>query len=317
MRTLVLFVYHQVNERVRGFVERAVFEAPDVDFVFIRNGVTGEGDDVAVPGPGSRSGRAPWRGHVATIARDNVGYDFGGWSDALLRHGYADGDRYDHYVFVNSSVWGPFLGAHPGERWTDVFVRGLSGDVRLFGVTINCALTHVDPLAFAHVQSYLFAVSRATLRELVADGIFSCTEYAATLDEAVRDREVRMSRRVLARGGNLGCLHGHYRGVDWRFRDRRPADYGLTFRGDVMYPPYAHVLWTPDELVFVKAGRRSPAHDARPASGPGEPRVTASAGAAFRRGTGRAARCAPREGRDRRAAGGARAPAGRPPVARP
>ena len=237
-RTLVVYVFHEYNTRVRYFLDHALFEAADVDFVLVANDRTVWFNHVP--------------SHVTTIVRDNLGYDFGAWSDVLLKHGYAD-RGYEHYIFVNSSVVGPFSNR---DRWTDAFVRGLTGDVRLFGVTINCAdLTdRVDPRNHAHVQSYLFAMNRDTMRDLVADGLFS-TDYVDTFEAAIRDKEIRMSRLVLARGGNLGCMHAHYRGVDWRFRDRPPHAYPVRWLNDVMYPSYKGSLWTPEELCFIKGNR--------------------------------------------------------------
>jgi len=45
--------------------------------------------------------------YVKTMHRDNIGYDFGGWSDALLTDNLYEG--YDNFIFVNSSVLGPFF----------------------------------------------------------------------------------------------------------------------------------------------------------------------------------------------------------------
>lgn len=85
------------------------------------------------------------------LFRDNLGYDFGGWSEALFKDNLHE--KYENYIFVNSSVVGPFLKPDFKGRWTDIYINGLKDNVKLFGSTIN---TIKDPLNWAHVQSYIF-----------------------------------------------------------------------------------------------------------------------------------------------------------------
>ena len=71
------------------------------------------------------------------IRRDNIGYDFGGWSQALLEDNFYL--NYKNFIFVNSSVSGLFFPETYNGKWTDIYLNGLVGDVKLFGSTINCA----------------------------------------------------------------------------------------------------------------------------------------------------------------------------------
>jgi len=239
-KTLVLYVFHQFNDRVQHFIDHALFEAPDVDFVFMCNDPE---FDIASHLPE----------YCTSFNRENKGYDFGAWSDLLLKHGYAQAN-YDTFLFANSSIKGPFMAKHPGQRWTDVFRDGLTEDIKLFGVTINCAVDRIDPATQTHLQSYLFAMKKPTLENLIEDGLFSET-YVATFDEAIRNKEVAMSRMVIKRGGNIGSTLSYYKGIDWRSNNLQFSEYNVLFRGDVMYPQFMYQLWTPDELVFVKGNR--------------------------------------------------------------
>ena len=83
-KILVLYVFHEPNERVKHFFENAIFQDNDVDFIVISNG----NHRVSVPP------------YVKLILRPNMGYDFGGWSDALLNHSI-NIDKYDYFIFVN------------------------------------------------------------------------------------------------------------------------------------------------------------------------------------------------------------------------
>lgn len=239
-KTLVLYVHHLQTERTNYFVENAIFIADDTDFLVISNGCN--------PPPNLPS-------HVEHITVPNVGYDFGGWS-----HGILDNDRYKnytHFIFVNSSVWGPIMtGALIGKRWTDVFLEGLSDDVKLFGSTINASdISGKDSTTCSHVQSYVFAMDVATLLFLCSKTIFSTTNYCLTFHDAIYDREIRMSTELLRAGHNIGCLTPHYQGVDFRFLMEPVGGYP-DFLCDMMFPSYLDKT-APDYLgiVFIKGNR--------------------------------------------------------------
>ena len=235
VKTLVLYVFHQYNERVRHFIYNGgVFYDENIDFIFISNN---KNNVFEVPP------------YVKKMFRDNIGFDFGGWSDALLTNDLYKG--YDNFIFVNSSVIGPFI--DPGTKWTDAYLNGLTtNNVKLFGSTIN---TMGLPNMFAHVQSYIFAMDKTTLEYLIEYEIFSTTKYAKTLIDAVFFNEVTMSRRIIANGWNIGSLLKHYDGVDFTFHS--PLKKRIPFLGDIMYPKYCNTLWNVKELIFIKGNRFS------------------------------------------------------------
>jgi len=234
-KLLVLFVFHQVNDRVKQFIEKCIFQDGNVDFVIISNDKANTFDSPE---------------YVKKIFRDNVGYDFGGWSEALLT-----GDlykKYDNFIFVNSSVIGPFLPPDFNGKWTDIYVNGLSDTVKLFGSTINAMMR---PTTHAHVQSYIFSVNKETLEYLIQCGIFSNSDIANTFDEAIKNKEIGMSRKIIEKGWNIGSRLKYYEGVDFTFKTKKPSDYGKPFLDDIMYPQFRGNLWKDDELVFIKGNR--------------------------------------------------------------
>ena len=155
MKTLVLYVFHVFNDRVLSFINKAIFQDENTDFIVICN-------DKAI------NFKVP--AYVKTLKRDNIGFDFGGWTDAL--HTDDLYKAYDNFIFVNSSVVGPFLPAYFTGKWTDIYLAGLKDNVKLFGSTINTCSQYADPMNFRHVQSYIFAMNRQTLDFLISANIF-------------------------------------------------------------------------------------------------------------------------------------------------
>jgi hypothetical protein len=235
MKTLVLFVFHEINARVHHFINNAIFYDENLDFILISNDKT----FIFCMPP-----------YVKTFCRDNIGYDFGGWSEALLTNNLYM--NYDNYIFVNSSVIGPFLQPDCKEKWTTIYINGLKDNVKLFGSTIN---TICNPLYHSHVQSYIFAMDKQTLEYLINCEIFSMKNYAKTFDEAVYNKEVNMSRKIIENGWNIGSLLKHYDGVDFTFKNKCPHDYTVKFLNDIMYQEYRNKLWNEYDLIFIKGNR--------------------------------------------------------------
>ena len=235
MKTLVLYVFHIVNRRVIHFINNAIFYDENIDFIVISNGK----NKFNVPP------------YVKKMVRPNIGFDFGGWSDALLKDNLYF--NYDYFIFVNSSVLGPFIN-NENERitWPYRYIDGLKDNVKLFGSTINTCLS---PLNMSHVQSYIFAMEKTTLEFLIVGKIFSICNYAKTFNEAINRKEVLMSRKIIANGWNIGSLLPCYYGVDFRFIDKKPHNYNVTFMGDVMFKKYIGVFWTRNGLCFIKGNR--------------------------------------------------------------
>jgi len=84
--------------------------------------------------------------YVITMNRENKGRDFGGWSEGLLRNNLYK--NYDKFIFANSTIIGPYL-KDDTIKWTDIFINGLSDNIKLFRCTINNAY-------FSHVQTYIY-----------------------------------------------------------------------------------------------------------------------------------------------------------------
>jgi hypothetical protein len=237
-RVLVSFVFHIYNERVKYFINNCIFYDENIDFVIISNNKTNREFMVDVPS------------YVKILYRDNIGYDFGGWSEALLSNNLYQ--SYDKFIFVNSSVSGPFIPADYSGKWTDMYINGLRNNIKLFGSTIN---TLRDPVNYSHIQSYIFSMDKSTLEYLIKCEIFSITSYAETFYDAVTNKEILMSRKIIENGWNIGSLCTYYADVDFTFSCKSPQEYNIEFLDDIMFENYRNVLWNDYQLVFIKGNR--------------------------------------------------------------
>jgi len=245
-KLLVLYVFHEYNHRAKQFLLHSIFYDENVDFIIICNNKSINIDDDVV------------HYNVSILYRDNIGYDFGGWSDGLLTNDLYK--NYTHFIFLNSSVCGPYLPPKYRGKWTEMFLKKITGNVKLVGSTINANLMELskedDPkLLWAHVQTYSFSMDIIALQYLIDCGIFSNTKYVESHHHAIYEKEVQMSRVIINNGWNIGSLLPIYQGVDFTFKDKTSSDYDEVFYDDVMYPCYENKLWVKSDLVFIKGNR--------------------------------------------------------------
>lgn len=237
-RVAILYIFHQYNDHVRFFLKHGI--RPEYEYFFIYQGV----DQIDFPYPDK------------LLRRENIGYDFGGWSDQLFRNGNSDQlvkDAFDHYIFVNSSITGPFFPTYAIDQdWPKIFVDMLGKDtnVQLSGITINCDKWIYQGDVMAHIQSMLFCMNRETLHFLIEKGIFNSSKFITDKWQLISECEIRMSQLILERGGNIACLMKIYDGVDFRkdtgnFRNGDPW-YNGSVHGDTLHPY---------ETIFFKNNR--------------------------------------------------------------
>ena len=165
--------------------------------------------------------------------------------------------QYDSFIFVNSSVKGPYIPRDYKDHWTSIYLNGLTDTVKLFGSTINCCLSvygpkAIDPVNESHIQSYIFSMKRDTLDYLIEERIFTKRRYITNFIELIIEREFKMSRLIINKGWNIGCLMQLYKDIDFTFKTQNK---NINYLGDVMLPEYYNKLWTVEDLVFIKNNR--------------------------------------------------------------
>jgi len=202
----------------------------------------------------------------------NENFDYGGYASAIrtldLPH------QYEHFIFVNTSVRGPFLPPYIGKSieksWDQILIELLEPGVGIAGTAIALTPVHhsiaklyhakygVSPhneQILAHVQSTCYVLPKNSLQYLVNMGFY---ESAPTLskDEAVRDYEIRLSHLLLAQGLNLKSVLPEYSQPDYRELKNdinptsREGDSG--FRNSY-FGRTAH----PYESMFIKTSRNT------------------------------------------------------------
>lgn len=216
MKTCVIYVLHEFNDNVNFFIENGIYENSDIDwFITINN------PNLKLNIPINKQNLIK-----RIYNRQNIGHDFGAWSFTLFQEIDVISEKqisgcikrsfiheiYDYYIFINSSVRGPFLPTYFKNNWINIFTSMITSDVKLAGSTIG--IYDKKP----HVQSMILVTDRIGLEIGLNKQIFT-KEIKPTTNkwtEIILNKEVRYSTEILNAGFNINCLLKEFNGIDYR-----------------------------------------------------------------------------------------------------
>jgi hypothetical protein len=206
---------------------------------------------------------AAQREHPLTVewhVRENKGYDFCAWNEALygalpVR---ANLSTMDYFILMNKSVRGPFLPPYLKKvDWPDLFTTRLAEEgVGLSGTTVNCDKWESD----LHLQSMLLAFN-ATIKNTIAREHVQCWPDK---DVVIQQGEIGFSTAITRAGLRLASTMAAFGGrplpneetgtVCTALHSQNP---GAVHTTDPYYPNNAGgISIHPLEVIFFKSNRR-------------------------------------------------------------
>lgn len=211
-RILVLYAYYEKDEIYKSnllfFLKNGLCD--DCDYIFIING--------------QNSVDIPKQFNIKIIYRENKDYDFGAYNDGLKQTNIND---YKYFIFLNTSVRGPFIPKYVSIKWYRPFINLLKDDVKLVGTTINIlnisSSTHSQIFELktgfkrphTHVQTQFFAVDKECLQFLLYKKLFEPVLHQ-DMTEFIALKEIMMTQLVIKHGWNISCILPEYQNIDYR-----------------------------------------------------------------------------------------------------
>jgi len=144
------------------------------------------------------------RSNITIIKRENKGYDFGAWNYCINNF---INKKYDYYIFLNTSVRGPYLNNN-SKNCIEEFLKLFNNkDVKLVGTTINIfnnkfgyfdrnklrkVFNHDGP--YTHVQSMFFILDDESFNFLKHNNFFKEDFY--NFKDLVIYKEIGMSQII-------------------------------------------------------------------------------------------------------------------------
>jgi len=237
---------------IRGNVPGTRDPQGKVDYIIVANGYKCTPCDVILPEILSLPELSrKENGWVTVLRRKNLGMDFGGFMHAIQWIQLHRRGKYKYFVFLNSSLRGPFMPKWTPENFhfTDVLVNRMreNENLKLMGAYISC-LPEVESRPGPVMESLFFALDDISLSYLVSAGIFNPHEVKRA---SILLSEYRLLSEILSRGWSADTLLARYRAnIDWssekhyNCNDNRHSSRRGALEGDISVNIY--------EAIFVK-----------------------------------------------------------------
>lgn len=252
-KTLVLYHYFETGEVYRNnimyFLNRAYCK--DIDFI--------------VTVSGGCSVDLPEADNIKYVFTRNSQFDFGGHSFVVNNIIPEKITNYDHFIFINASVRGPFLPYYHRSSWIDPFIELLDEDVKLVGTAIG--IPHQGQMwsdafksiygfrePYSHVTSMFYAMDQEALRFLIEKNFFM-RDIGPSKLAAIVHYELLLSQLIIQNGWNISSVLPEYQAMDYRM----PHDdiNASSIAGDLLFPgAYFGRTIHPYEMIFIKTGRQ-------------------------------------------------------------
>ena len=200
--------------------------------------------------------------NVTYIKSKNWNNDFGGYIKYINEYFKSS---YEYFIFINSSVRGPFLPSYVEENWTDILVGRLKFDVHLVGSSINI-LPESSPYSgmffekynysgpYAHVQTTAYALTNEAIQYLIDIDFYDVRDELSKNDVIV-SYELRLSQEIIRNGWNISTILPVYGDIDYRNISNIYDNFSAR-TGDVLYDSafFGRTL-SPYECLFIKINR--------------------------------------------------------------
>lgn len=236
-KTCVIYTFHKYNENVKYFAKKC-YQNDNILWIFVQNvnNIKEICDQSLIPD------------FAKFYSRENVGYDFGGWSYGLSK---IDKNNYDYFMFVNSSARGPLTCQ---KEWLDIYTSKLNNFTVIVGSTINkhgCGSE--NPYTDTHVQSYAFCLNKTGIEIICKTKIMTLENLYSDKVKIVKNKEIKMSRDILNAGYNICELQSVSKDIDFRELNDEKIN---SINCDLLFNEhFEKKSISADEILFVKTTR--------------------------------------------------------------
>lgn len=249
MKTAVIYHYCEVNtvykDNLIYFISVAI--QPHCEYFFY------------ISGPCSV--QFPTLPNVNLFFIENKNYDFGGVAEFYKSRKFIG---FDAFIFINSSVRGPFLPNYMTQNWDEIFTSRLSKYVGIVGSSINLlpvesSQSNYFKLKFKlsepyiHVQTTAYALSLDAYQLLSNKNFFSIND-SLDKEELINRYEILLSQILLHNNYAISSILPTYENFSLANRDveiNKTAIYGDSLYKNAFYGRSL----SPFEALFVKTNR--------------------------------------------------------------
>jgi len=132
------------------------------------------------------------------MERENKGFDFGAWKDALLEEGWDALTRYDNVTLMNDTCFGPLWDMAP------VYENMEKRTIDFWGLTnyyeIKSGVFGIKETIPDHIQSYFYCFNRNVVSSTAFQYFWGNVKSLSDENEVIRQYETHLTKHLLQAG---------------------------------------------------------------------------------------------------------------------
>jgi rhamnosyltransferase len=125
------------------------------------------------------------------IIRENKGFDFGAWKDALLKEGWERLSKYDNVTLMNDTCFGPIFDLQ------NIYTEMEQESIDFWGLTLHQKTKRGMPGSNApipeHIQSFFICFNKTVILSYVFQNFWIKLKYLDDINKLISDYETKLT----------------------------------------------------------------------------------------------------------------------------
>jgi len=138
------------------------------------------------------------------VIRENKGFDFGAWKDALLQEGWENLAAYDNVTLINDSCFGPL---YDMEK---IYNRMEQTNIDFWGINNHTVMDYglqvTDDQIPEHIQSYFICFNKKIINDKVFQNFWEKLSYEKNIQIVIQKYESQLTPILKKNGYNYAVL---------------------------------------------------------------------------------------------------------------
>jgi rhamnosyltransferase len=138
------------------------------------------------------------------MIRENKGFDFGAWKEALLQEGWDNLSQYDNLTLMNDTCFGPLFDMEK------IYLNMECQKIDFWGLTEHQAsekeMSWTNVCIPKHLQSYFICLNNAVIKSEVFKGFWETLTYQQTAEKTIEKHETRLTKKLTQAGFKYSVL---------------------------------------------------------------------------------------------------------------
>jgi rhamnosyltransferase len=184
------------------------------------------------------------------IIRENRGFDFGAWKDAILKEGWEKLSQYDNVTLMNDSCFGPIFDP------LDIYVKMERENIGFWGLTLHEKTNYGmpgtnDPIPHEHIQSYFMCFNNSVISSFVFRDFWTGVEYLTDINKVISRYETKLTSLLSNNGFKYSVKYAPNPGSNITYPNIATMHPDLIIRNDIPFLKIKSFVYFPYQKYII------------------------------------------------------------------